>query len=147
MPIKSSEPNSHSCPRLPIDANQIKWFKTHILFLDFDLCPIEVMFTLHLKWTSIGSLGWIALSPCKDFILRRGWVEKNTHSPHDSNSESFQWPTELHILFHYGVMNILELCWYFLTFTDKIRMRTEDTIVALHPESIQGIVFSQGTDV
>ena len=38
-------------------------------------------------------------------------------------------------------------CWYFLTFTDKIHMRTEDTIVALHPESIQGIVFSQGTEV
>ena len=34
---------------------------------------------------------------------------KNTHSPHDPNSESFQWPIELHILFHYGVMNILEL--------------------------------------
>ena len=28
-----------------------------------------------------------------------------------------------------------------------IRKRTEDTIVALHPESIQGIEISQGTDV
>jgi len=37
--------------------------------------------------------------------------------------------------------------WYFLTFADKIRKRTEDTIVALHPESIQGIVISQGTEV
>ena len=38
-------------------------------------------------------------------------------------------------------------CWYFLTFTERIRKRTEDTDVALHPESIQGIVFPQGTDV
>ena len=108
IPIESIEINSHSNPWLPIDANQIKWFKIHILFLDFDWCPIEVMFTLHFKWTSIGSLGWIAWPPCKASILRRGWVEKNTHSPHDSNSESFQWPTELHILFHFGAMNILE---------------------------------------
>ena len=28
-----------------------------------------------------------------------------------------------------------------------IRKRTEDTVVALHPESIQGIEISQGTDV
>ena len=28
-----------------------------------------------------------------------------------------------------------------------IRKRTKDTIVALHPESIQGIEISQGTDV
>ena len=34
------------------------------------------MLTLHFKWTSIGSLGWIALPPCKAFILRRGWVGK-----------------------------------------------------------------------
>ena len=38
-------------------------------------------------------------------------------------------------------------CWYFLMFTDKIHKRTEDTVVALHPESIQGIVISQGTEV
>ena len=76
IPIESSEINSHSNPRLLIDANQIKWFKTHILFLDFDWCPIEVMLTLHFKWTSIGSLGWIAWPPCKASILRRGWVEK-----------------------------------------------------------------------
>ena len=38
-------------------------------------------------------------------------------------------------------------CWYFLTFTDKIRKHTENTIVALHLESIQGIVFSQETEV
>ena len=38
-------------------------------------------------------------------------------------------------------------CWYFLTFTDKIRKHTENTVVALHPESIQGIVFSLGTEV
>ena len=74
--IKLSEINSHSNPRLPIDANQIKWFKTHILFLDFDWCPIEVMLTLHFKWTSIGSLGWIAWPPCKASILTMGWVEK-----------------------------------------------------------------------
>ena len=35
-------------------------------------------------------------------------------------------------------------CCYFLTFTDKIRKRTENTVVALHPESIQGIVISTG---
>ena len=35
----------------------------------------------------------------------------------------------------------------FLKVHRVIRKRTEDTIVALHPESIQGIVFSQGTDV
>ena len=35
-------------------------------------------------------------------------------------------------------------CWYFLTFTDKICKRTKNTIVALHPKSIQGIVFSTG---
>ena len=34
------------------------------------------MFTLHFKWTSIGILGWIALSPCKAFILMRGWAKK-----------------------------------------------------------------------
>jgi len=28
-----------------------------------------------------------------------------------------------------------------------IRKRTEDTVVALHPESIQGIEISQGMDV
>ena len=61
---------------MPTDANQIKWFKIHFLFLDFDWCPIEVMFTLHFKWTSIERLGWIALSPCKAFILMRGWAEK-----------------------------------------------------------------------
>ena len=47
--------------------------------------------------------------------------------------------------------NLLQLgrshCWYFLTITDKIRKRIEDTVVALHPESIQGILFSQGTEV
>ena len=81
IPIESSEINSPSYPRLPIDANQIKWFKIHILFLDFDWCPIEVMLTLHFKWTSIGSLGWIAWRPCKASILRRGWVEKKYSLP------------------------------------------------------------------
>jgi hypothetical protein len=82
-PIESSEPNSHSYPRLPIDANLIKWFKTNILFLDFDLCPIEVTITLHIIWTFIGSLGWIALLPHSSlmkreaFHPRRGWVERN----------------------------------------------------------------------
>jgi len=76
LPIESSEMNLHSNPRFPIGANQIKWFKIHILFLDFDWCPIEIMFTLHFKWTSIGSLGWFALSPRKAFILMRGWAEK-----------------------------------------------------------------------
>ena len=37
-------------------------------------------------------------------------------------------------------------CWYFLTFTERIRKRTEDTVVALHLESIQGIKISQGTE-
>ena len=32
-------------------------------------------------------------------------------------------------------------CWYFLTFTDKIRKRTEDTVVTLQPESIQVSYF------
>ena len=63
-PIESSEPNSHSYPWLPIDANQIKWFKTHFLLLVFDWCPIEVTIAFHFKWTSIGSLGWIT-SICK----------------------------------------------------------------------------------
>ena len=78
--IKSSEINLH--PRFPINANQIKWFKTHILFLDFDWCPIKFMLTLHFKWTSIGSLGWIALPShsslmkCEAFYLRKGWVER-----------------------------------------------------------------------
>jgi len=34
---------------------------------------------------------------------------KETHFPHKSNLELFIWHTELHILFHYGSMNILEL--------------------------------------
>ena len=34
------------------------------------------------------------------FHLKKGWVE--THFPRDPNSKSFIWPTELHILFHYG---------------------------------------------
>jgi hypothetical protein len=82
--IESSEPKSHSCPRLPIYAYRIKWFKTHILFLDFDWCLIEVTFTLHIIWTSIGSLGWIAEPPhsswmkCEAFHQRRGWVERNS---------------------------------------------------------------------
>jgi len=86
IPIKSSKINSHSIPRLPIDANQIKWFETHILFLDFDWCPIEVMFTLHFKWTSIGNLGWIALPShsslikCEAFYLRKGRVERYSFS-------------------------------------------------------------------
>ena len=110
-PIESSEPKSQCYPWLWIDANQIKWFKIHFFLLDFDWCPIEVTIALHFNWTSIGSLGWIALSPhsslmkCKAFHLRKGWVE--THFPRDLNSESFIWPTELHILFHYGAMNIL----------------------------------------
>jgi len=41
----------------------------------------------------------------------------------------------------------VHVCWYFLTITDKIRKRSKDTVVALHPESIPGIVFSQGTEV
>ena len=79
--VPCSFQNSHSNPRLPIDANQIKWFKTHILFLDFNWCPIEVMLTLHFKWTSVGSFGWIAWPPCKASILRRGWVEKKYSIP------------------------------------------------------------------
>ena len=84
MPIELSEPNSHSYPRLLFDANQIKWFKIHILLLDFDWCPIEVTITLHIICTSIGNLRWIALSPHsslmkrKAFHLRRGWVERNS---------------------------------------------------------------------
>ena len=35
-------------------------------------------------------------------------------------------------------------CWYFLTFTDKIRKRMKNTVVAIHLESIQGIVFTTG---
>ena len=35
----------------------------------------------------------------------------------------------------------------FLNIHKIIRKRTDDTVVALHPESIQGIVFPQGTDV
>ena len=35
----------------------------------------------------------------------------------------------------------------FLNVHRIIRKRTEDTVVALHPENIQGIVISQGTDV
>ena len=103
-PIESSEPKSHPYPRLSIDANQIKWFKIHFLLLDFDWCPIEVTITLHFNWTSIESLGWIAL-PCDVSLLRKGWVE--THFPRDTNSELFIWPTGLHILFHYGAMNVL----------------------------------------
>jgi len=103
-PIESSEPKSHSYPRLSIDANQIKWFKIHFLLLHFDWCPIEVTIALHFNWTSIGSLGWIVL-PCEVSILRKGWVE--THFPRDPNSESFIWPTELHILFHYRAINVL----------------------------------------
>ena len=38
-------------------------------------------------------------------------------------------------------------CWYFLMITDKISKRTENTIVSLHPESIQGIVISHWTEV
>ena len=40
------------------------------------------MLTLHFKWTSIGSLEWIALPShsslmkCKAFYLRKGWVER-----------------------------------------------------------------------
>ena len=93
MPIKSSETNSLSYPRVLIDANQIKWFKIHILLLDFDWCPIEVTITLHIICTSIGSLGWIALSPHssllkhKAFHLRRGWIQKKLIPLGDPNSE------------------------------------------------------------
>jgi hypothetical protein len=82
MPMKLSETNSHSYPQFLIGANQIKWFKTHILFLDFDWCPIEVMLTLHFKWTSFGSLRWIAspshssLMKCEAFYLRKGRAER-----------------------------------------------------------------------
>ena len=78
LPIESSEIKSHSYPRLTIDANQIKWIKVHFLILDFDWCPIEVMYTIPIKWTSIGSLGWFALPPrtslmkCEASYLRRG---------------------------------------------------------------------------
>jgi len=40
--------------------------------------------------------------------------------------------------------------WPLLVFLNDhriIRKRTEDTIIALHPESIQGIVISQETEV
>ena len=60
-PIKSSEPNSYAYPRFLITTNQIKRIKIHFLLLDFDWCPIEVTIALHFNWTSIGSLGWIAL--------------------------------------------------------------------------------------
>jgi hypothetical protein len=105
LPIESSEINSHSYPQLSIDANQIKWIKVHFLILDFHWCPIEVMFTLPIKWTSIGSLGWFALTPrtslmkCEASYLRRGWVERNSF-PSWPNSELFIWPPKLHILFH-----------------------------------------------
>ena len=46
-----------------------------------------------------------------------------------------------------GAQTYLTDCWYFLTFTDRIRKRMEDIVVALHPESIQGIINSQGTEV
>ena len=36
LSIESSEINSHSYPRLSIDANQIKWIKVHFLILEFD---------------------------------------------------------------------------------------------------------------
>ena len=78
MSIESSETNSLAYPRLLIDANQIKWFKIHVLLLDFGWCPIEVTITLHNICTSIGSLGWIALSlhsslmKHKAFHLRKG---------------------------------------------------------------------------
>jgi len=68
---------------------------------------------VHASWTSIGSLGWIALPPrsslmkCKASYLRRGWVERNSF-PSWPSSESFIWPIELHILFHYAAMNILK---------------------------------------
>ena len=86
-PIKSSETNLHSCSRLSIDANLIKWFETHILSLDFDWCLIEVTIKLRIICTSIGSLEWIALPPhsslmkCEAFHLTRGWVERNSFSP------------------------------------------------------------------
>ena len=35
----------------------------------------------------------------------------------------------------------------FLNDHKVIRKRTENTVVALHPESIQGIIISQGTEV
>ena len=112
MPIESSETNSLSYPRLLVDANQIKWFETHF-FLDFDWCPIEVTITLYIIYTSIWRLGWIALPHSslmqhEAFHLRRGWAERILSPPRDLNSESFLWPTKLHILFYYGAMNILE---------------------------------------
>ena len=68
LPIESSEINLHSYPRLSIDDNQIKRIKVHFLILDFDWCPIEVMITLPIKWTSIGSLVWIALPPLSSLM-------------------------------------------------------------------------------
>ena len=67
---------------------------------------IQVMFTLHFKWTSIGSLGWIALPPCKAFILWRGCVEKYSFS---SWFELRIVPVahRIHILFHYGLWTFL----------------------------------------
>ena len=52
-------------------------------------------------------------------FLRKGWVE--THSPRGPHSESFIWPTELHILLYYGVMNVLE--WFSLQFPYKSEVK------------------------
>jgi hypothetical protein len=105
--------NSPSYPQLLIDANRIKWLKIHILFLDFDWCPIEVTITLHFNWTSIGSLGWIvlwshsSLMKRKAFHLRRGrkkLIPLRTRTQNRSYG-----PQSYTFSFIYGAMNILAL--------------------------------------
>ena len=113
LPIESSEINSHSYPRLSIDANQIKWVKVHFLILDFWLIPnrsyVHHSYQMNFYWklrmdcfatTFIFDEMW-------GFRPKEGMSWKN-HFPHDLNLELFIWPTELHILFHYGAMNIPE---------------------------------------
>ena len=46
-----------------------------------------------------------------------------------------------------GVPDRSDRLFVFLNDHRVIRKRTEDTVVALHPESIQGIEISLGTDV
>jgi len=48
------------------------------------------------------------LDEMQGFLPKEG-MSCVTHFPHDSNSESFLWPIELHILSHYGAVNVLEL--------------------------------------
>ena len=110
MPIKSSETNSHSYPQLLIDANQNQVVQNSHLTPWFWLMPDRSYnhssYHLYFYW----KLRMDCFVTTFIFDEMQGFPPKEGMSwnsfPSWSNSELFIWPTELHILFHYGAMNL-----------------------------------------